>query len=59
MYKVLYLVAKRFCPDPLETSFTSNNLFELEKINYHSMTLVMPTPFKTKKYLRQKQQVRP
>ena len=53
MYKVSYVLAKRFSQD---LTFANNIL--LEKINYPSVTLVIPKLFETKKYSSQQQQVK-
>ena len=43
MHKVSYVLPKIFSQDTLETFFAKNILLELERINYPSMTLIMPT----------------
>ena len=45
-------ITERFSQDPLETYF-ANNILDLEKINYPSMTLIIPTLLKNKVYSSQ------
>ena len=50
MHKISYALAKRFSQDPLKLTFANKIL--LEKINYPSVTLIIPKTFRNQKVFK-------